>query len=128
MSEIDEERRARGLKMFNEVYGGIVPVPPPEKQGAFFLQTIDQLFAETWARPNMSIKERRLVALGAVAALGETEMFEIQIRAALKKGELTKAQVEDLVLFLPAYVSYPRTSKILMITQKIFAEMEGAGS
>jgi hypothetical protein len=54
-------------------------------------------------------------------------MFEIQIRAAIKKGELTKAQVEDLVLFLPAYISYPRTSKILMITQKIFAEMEAAG-
>jgi len=124
MSEIDKERRERGLKMFNEVYGGIVPVPPPDKQGAFFHQTIDQLFAETWSRPNMSIKERRLVALGAVAALGETEMFEIQIRAALKKGELTKAQVEDMVLFLPAYISYPRTSKILMITQKIFAEME----
>jgi len=128
MSEIDEERRARGLKMFNEVYGGIVPVPPPDKQGAFFHQTIDQLFAETWSRPNMSIKERRLVALGAVAALGETEMFEIQIRAAIKKGELNKAQVEDLVLFLPAYISYPRTSKILMITQKIFAEMEKEGA
>ena len=128
MSESDNERRERGLKMFNEVYGGIVPVPPPEKQGPFFLQTIDQLFAETWSRPNMSIRDRRLVALGAVAAMGETEMFEIQIRAALKKGELTKAQVEDMVVFLPAYISYPRTSKILMITQKIFAEMEQEGT
>jgi 4-carboxymuconolactone decarboxylase len=127
MSDSDNERRQRGLKMFEDVYGGVVPVPPPEHQGAFFLQTIDQLFSETWSRPNMSIRDRRLVALGAVAALGETEMFEIQIRAAIKKGELTKAQVEDLVLFLPAYVSYPRTSKILMITQKIFAEMEKAG-
>jgi 4-carboxymuconolactone decarboxylase len=126
MSDSDNERRQRGLKMFEEVYGGVVPVPPPDKQGAFFLQTIDQLFSEVWSRPNMSIRDRRLVALGAVAALGETEMFEIQIRAAIKKGELTKAQVEDLVLFLPAYVSYPRTSKILMITQKIFAEMEKA--
>ena len=127
MSDSDNERRQRGLKMFEEVYVGIVPVPPPDKQGAFFLQTIDQLFSEVWSRPNMSIRDRRLVALGAVAALGETEMFEIQIRAAIKKGELTKAQVEDLVLFLPAYISYPRTSKILMITQKIFAEMEQAG-
>jgi 4-carboxymuconolactone decarboxylase len=127
MSDAENERRQRGLKMFEEVYGGIVPVPPPDKQGAFFRQTIDQLFSETWSRPNMSIRDRRLVALGAVAAMGETEMFEIQIRAAIKKGELTKAQVEDLVLFLPAYISYPRTSKILMITQKIFAEMEQAG-
>jgi 4-carboxymuconolactone decarboxylase len=125
ISDVDAGRRERGLKMFNEVYGGIVPVPPADKQGPFFHQTIDQLFAETWSRPNMSIKERRLVTLGAVAALGETEMFEIQLRAAIKKGELTKAQIEDLVLFLPAYIGYPRTSKILMISQKIFAEMEG---
>jgi len=124
MSEIDEERRERGLKMFNEVYGGIVPVPPAEKQGPFFHQTIDQLFAETWTRPNLSVAQRRLVTLGAVAALGETEMFEIQLRAAIRKGELNKAQIEDLVLFLPAYIGYPRTSKILMISQKIFAEME----
>jgi 4-carboxymuconolactone decarboxylase len=124
MAENDSERRKLGLKMFEEVYGGVVPVPPEEYRGAFFWQTIDQLFSETWSRPNMSIRDRRLVALGAVAALGETDMFEIQIRAAIKKGELTKAQVEDLMLFLPAYISYPRTSKILAITQKIFAEME----
>ena len=125
MSDSDDERRARGLKMFNEVYGGIVPVPPEDKQGPFFHQTIDQLFAETWTRPNLSIAQRRLVTLGAVAALGETEMFEIQLRAAVKKGELDKAQIEDLVLFLPAYIGYPRTSKILAISYKIFAEMEG---
>ena len=127
MSETDTKRRERGLKMFEEVYGGVVPVPPPEHRGAFFWQTIDQLFSETWSRPNMSIRDRRLVALGAVAALGETEMFEIQLRAAIKKGELTKAQVEDLVLFLPAYISYPRTSRILMIMNKIFAEMKNGG-
>jgi len=124
MSDSDNERRERGLKMFNEVYGGVVPVPPAEHQGPFFHQTIDQLFSETWSRPNLSIAQRRLVTLGAVAALGETEMFEIQLRAAVKKGELTKPQIEDLVLFLPAYIGYPRTSKILAISYKIFAEME----
>ncbi len=124
MSEVDAKRRERGLQMFEEVYGGVVPVPAPEHQGAFFHQTIDQLFAETWARPALSIRDRRLVALGAVAALGEGDMFEIQIRAALKKGELTKEQFEDMVVFLPAYVGYPRTSRILMIMNKIFAEMK----
>ena len=124
MAEQDSARRKRGLAMFEEVYGGVVPVPPPDRQGPFFFQTIDQLFAETWSTPNMSIRDKRLVALGAVAAMGEIEMFEIQLRAALKKGELTKAQVEDMVMFLPAYVSYPRTSKILLMTQRLFAELE----
>jgi 4-carboxymuconolactone decarboxylase len=123
MAANDNERRELGLKMFEEVYGGVVPVPPPEFRGAFFNQTIDQLFAEGWSRPDMSIKDRRLITLGAVAALGEVDMFEIQMRAALKKGELTKKQVEEIVLFLPAYVGYPRTSKILLMTQRVFKEL-----
>jgi 4-carboxymuconolactone decarboxylase len=109
--------------MFDEVYGGIVPAPPPEHRTAFFNQTIDQLFSEVWSRTALSIRERRLITLGAVAALGEVDMFEIQLRAALKKGELTREQVEDIVLFLPAYVGYPRTSKILLMTQRVFAEL-----
>jgi 4-carboxymuconolactone decarboxylase len=124
MAEFDEERRALGLKMFEEVYGGTVPVPPPERRGAFFNQTIDQLFSEVWSKPALSIRDRRLVTLGAVAALGESEMFEIQLRAALTKGEFTRQQVEDLVLFLPAYVGYPRTSKILGIMYKVFESMK----
>ncbi len=119
----DNARRELGLKMFAEVYGGVVPVPPPEHQTAFFNQTIDQLFSEGWSRTEMSVKERRLITLGAVAALGEVDMFEIQMRAALKKGELTRAQVEDIVLFLPAYVGYPRTSKILLMSQRVFKEL-----
>ena len=126
MSQEDSERRKRGLRMFEEVYGGVVPVPPPEYQGAFFQQTIDQLFSEIWSRPNLAIRDKRLVALGAVAAMGETEMFEIQMRAAVVKDELTEAQVEELVLFLPAYISYPRTSKILAICHKIFSELRAS--
>ncbi len=124
MSDKDEERRALGLKMFEEVYGGVVPVPPPERRGAFFNQTIDQLFAEVWSKPALSIRDRRLVTLGAVAALGEGDMFEIQLRAALTKGEFTRQQVEDLVMFLPAYVGYPRTSKVLAIMYRVFEDMK----
>jgi 4-carboxymuconolactone decarboxylase len=124
MAKVDKERRERGLKMFDEVYGGIVPVPPEDKQTAFFQQTIDQLFAEVWSRDALSVRDKRLVALGAVAALGEGEMFEIQMRAAIKRKEFTREQIEDLVLFLPAYVSYPRTSKIVMMLPKLLAEME----
>ena len=119
----DNARRELGLKMFEEVYGGVVPVPPPEFRTGFFNQTIDQLFSEGWSRTEVSIKERRLITLGEVAALGEVDMFEIQMRAALKKGELTRAQVEDIVMFLPAYVGYPRTSKILLMTQRVFKEL-----
>ena len=66
------------------------------------------------------LKGRKVLISPSAVSYADLEDEECEV-------ELTKAQVEDLVLFLPAYVSYPRTSKLLMITQKIFAEMEKAG-
>ena len=76
MSEQDDERRARGMKMFDEVYGGIVPFPQPELHDDFLDRNVDQLFAEIWSRPTMSIRDRRLVVIGMIAAQGEADTFE----------------------------------------------------
>jgi 4-carboxymuconolactone decarboxylase len=120
----DDERRQRGLQYFDEVYGGVVPVPPENFRGDFFHNTIDQLFSEVWSRDVLSIRERRLVLIGAIAAQGEVETLEIQMRAALHKGELTVAQLREIVLFLPYYIGYPKTSRILMMSHRVIADHE----
>jgi 4-carboxymuconolactone decarboxylase len=119
----NDERRARGEEMFHEVYGGIVPLPPVNDD--FLRLLLDQLFAEVWSREALSIRDRRLILVGVLAALGEGETFEIQIRAALTRGELTREQVEEVLIFLPSYVGYPRASRLRAIVQRIFAETKG---
>ena len=99
--------RERGVEMFNKVYGGIVPLPE-DKDNAFVSHTLDHLFAEIWSRNVLSVKERRLLAIGAIAALGESATFEIQMKAALAKGELTKEQVKEILVFIVYYIGYPR--------------------
>lgn len=122
----DSERRTRGKKLFDEVYGGIVPYPAPDKQGDFLFNTIDQLFAEVWSRTTMSIRDRRLVLIGIIAAQAEVETLEIQLRAALHKGELTTEDVREIVVLLPYYIGYPRSSRILLMSQRLLAEIEKA--
>lgn len=120
----DSERRERGMTMFNEVYGGIVPFPPEELHDDFLFNTVDQLFSEVWSRPTMSIRDRRLFVMGMIAAQAEADTFEIQVRAALHKGELTPEEIHELAVILPYYVGYPRGSRMRAVTQKVLGELK----
>ena len=108
----EDDRRARGERMFREVYGDVVPLPPPEQRDDFLALMLDQLFAEVWTRGALQIRDRRLLIMGIIAALGEAELFALQGRAALANGELSQTQLEEIVIMLAQYVGYPRAAKI----------------
>ncbi len=117
----ESSRRERGLARFNEVYCGDVPAPP-EGAMPFFDLMLEQLFGEVWTREELSIRDRRLVTMGVIAALGEREPFAIQVRSALKNEELTPAQVREIVIHLAHYVGYPRVSGLVTAVEKIVRE------
>ena len=94
------------------------PIRTRSDRGDFLFNTIDHLFAEVWSRPGMSIRDRRLVLIGIIAAQAEVETLEIQLRAALHKGELTTDDVREIVVLLPYYIGYPRSSRILLMSQR----------
>ncbi len=117
----ESSRRERGLARFNEVYCGDVPAPP-EGAMPFFDLMLEQLFGEVWTREELSIRDRRLVTMGVIAALGEREPFAIQVRSALKNRELTPAQVREIVIHLAHYVGYPRVAGLVPEVEKIVRE------
>ena len=123
MSESD--RWKRGLEKFNEVYCGDLPAPPKGSM-AFFDAMIEQLFAEVWTRPELSQRDRRLITMGAIAALGERDVYGIQVRAAVKSGELTAASARETVMHLVHYVGYPRAAGLVGVVEKALAEVGDA--
>jgi 4-carboxymuconolactone decarboxylase len=119
----DSERRQRGLEVMKEVYAGDVAVPP---EGALDFADImlEQLFAEVWSREALSIRDRRMLLLGAIAALGEKDVFRIQARAALKNEELSPEQLREVVIHLVQYAGYPRVSGLVTVVEGEIAERE----
>jgi 4-carboxymuconolactone decarboxylase len=107
-----DNRRAHGKKVFEEVYGGVVPLPPNSDSIGFLQLLLDQSFAEVWSREALSIRDRRLIVMGVLAALGEDAPFVIQMKAALLKNELTAEQVKEIPVFLSHYVGFPRASRL----------------
>jgi 4-carboxymuconolactone decarboxylase len=118
------EHREKGVQMFNEVYCNDLPQPGAPGEDRFFDYMLDTVFGQLWADETLSIRDRRLLLLGAIAAQGEEMTFTIQTRSALKRGELDRKQLHEVVIFLTAYVGYPRGAKMRMAVQAMLAQMD----
>ncbi|MGA6205286.1 carboxymuconolactone decarboxylase family protein [Nocardia testacea] len=95
--------RERGLAKMAEVYGWEFKDGP----GDHFAVTADHLFAHIWSRPGLTLRDRRLLLLGALTAQGLFDVAGIQIGAALQNEELDETQLREIALFLCHYVGWP---------------------
>ncbi|HKY91216.1 MAG TPA: carboxymuconolactone decarboxylase family protein [Nevskiaceae bacterium] len=121
---MDEKRRQKGVELFGEVYcHALGPVPPPG-ESAFYDYMLETLFGTLWADETLSIRDRRLLLIGAIAAMGETNTLTIQMRSAFKRGELTAAQLDAIGLFMTQYVGYPRASQMLGVIAQVKSEAQ----
>jgi len=120
----DSDRRKKGQETIEQVYAGDVVVPPAGAS-AFADIMLEQLFAEVWTREVLSMRDRRLLLLGAIAALGEQMTFGIQAKAAIKNGELSAEQLREVLIFLVHYVGYPRAAGMIGVVEKA---IQDAGS
>ncbi|MFE7741143.1 carboxymuconolactone decarboxylase family protein [Nocardia sp. NPDC057455] len=114
--------RQRGLAKMAEVYG----TEFQEYPGSHFAVTADHLFADIWSRPGLTVRDRRLLLLGALAAQGAIDTAGIQIGAALRNGELTEDQLHEIAVFLCHYVGWPNGTKLDILISTIVAQQKKA--
>ncbi|WP_029113226.1 carboxymuconolactone decarboxylase family protein [Mycobacterium sp. URHB0044] len=110
-----DELRRKGLDKMNEVYGWEMPDMP----GDYFALTADHLFGTIWSRPGLSMREKRMMTLTCVTALGITDLAEIQVNAALHNGELTEEELKEMAIFLTHYLGFPLGSKLDGVVTKV---------
>jgi 4-carboxymuconolactone decarboxylase len=104
-----DETRRKGLEKMNEVYGWEMPNAEGD---AFFDLTVDHLFGSIWTRPGLSMRDKRIMTLTVVTALGNSDLAEIQANAALANGEITEAELKEMAIFLTHYLGFPLGSKL----------------
>ena len=103
----------RGAEMISEVYAGEV-VTMAEGTMAFNDVMMKSLFAEVWDRDVMSIRDRRLLIMGVIAANGATETWKIQAKAALTRGELSPDELRETLIMLAPYAGYPNVAPLIV--------------
>ncbi|MGV0634397.1 carboxymuconolactone decarboxylase family protein [Mycolicibacillus trivialis] len=113
---MDEVRRA-GLAKMNEVYGWEMPDMP----GDYFALTVDHLFANIWSREGLSMRDKRLITLSVVTALGQHDLADIQVNAALGNEEMTEDELREMALFITHYVGFPLGSGFNSVVERVIA-------
>jgi 4-carboxymuconolactone decarboxylase len=60
----------------------------------------------------LSMRDKRIMTLTAVTAVGNRDLAEIQINAALLNGELSETEVKEMAVFLTHYLGFPLGSAL----------------
>jgi 4-carboxymuconolactone decarboxylase len=113
--------RSQGQAKFDEVYGSELAPLPPAGASPFIDYMPETLFGVLWSDPALSIAERRLLIIGVLAAQGEESTLALQLRSALRRGELKPPQLQALATFLTQYVGYPRGARLLKVCNEVAA-------
>jgi 4-carboxymuconolactone decarboxylase len=100
----------------------------PDMPGEYFALTADHLFGRIWTRPGLSMRDKRLMTLTVVTAVGEKDLAEIQVNAALHNGELTEDELREMAIFITHYVGFPRGSGLNAVVEKVIAKRNKAAA
>lgn len=120
--QTERERIRRGAEVYEQVYGGVLPAVPPG-----VLEFTDvmyaHLFAGQWSRPGLRYRDRRLLTLAVIAAVGDADTWAIHLEAALRNEELSEDEAREIVIHLAPYVGYPRVSPMAARTEVVIAKL-----
>jgi 4-carboxymuconolactone decarboxylase len=83
-----------------------IEVPPD--LGRFSDMTVDHLFGEVWSDEKLSIRDRRLVVLGVLGALGDGDNLAVHMTQALVRGDLSREELDEVVIQITHYAGWPR--------------------
>ncbi|GAA4957390.1 hypothetical protein GCM10023205_19640 [Yinghuangia aomiensis] len=119
-----ETVRERGLRRMSEVYN--LPMDLSGATSPYVDVTIEHLFGDIWSRPALDTRERRLLTIGVIAALGKDDLMELQLSSALARGELTPEQLRETIVHLAHYAGWPLTAGLGGIVERLIRKHEAA--
>jgi 4-carboxymuconolactone decarboxylase len=100
----DSARRARGIAAYEQVHGGTPPTPSTAFQGR---ARLDYLYGEIWSRQRyLTRRDRRIISICSAASDTIDEEVTEHLRAALTLGDMTRPELEELVVHFAVYLGW----------------------
>jgi 4-carboxymuconolactone decarboxylase len=76
-----------------------------------------------WTDPTISLRERSILNLGMLAALGKMDEFETHFRGAMRNG-LTREELRSVLIQISVYCGIPVGVDCFRSARKVLAEMK----
>ncbi|RUW30722.1 4-carboxymuconolactone decarboxylase [Mesorhizobium sp. M1E.F.Ca.ET.041.01.1.1] len=122
-------RYRTGLAVRRSVLGD-AHVDRTENAATDFDRPFQQLITEAawgtvWARPGLSKRERSIVTLALLAALGHDEEVAMHVRATANTGA-SRDDIREAFLHVAIYAGVPAANRAFKIAKEVFAQMDDA--
>ncbi len=95
---------AARAKAVNDEFGAVAP--------KFAQLTNNVVFDDLWRRSDLSLRDRSLVTIAALAAMGDDDQLDFYLRRGLESG-LSRAQITEALTHLGFYAGWPKATKAL---------------
>lgn len=123
----DEELLARGKAVQAQLWPQVASGPTGAFPAAmlapdFYRYVAASAFGQIWSRPGLAIRDRSLVTVSQLAALGRTDELRAHLVGALNVG-LTKEELVEALMQTAVYAGVPAANDAL----KVAAEVLGTG-
>jgi 4-carboxymuconolactone decarboxylase len=83
--------------------------------------TDDVLFGDVWERPELSKRDRSIVTVSALIALGRSQQLPFHLKRALDNG-VTQAELVEIITHLAFYSGWPTAMSAVHTAKEVFAE------
>jgi 4-carboxymuconolactone decarboxylase len=97
-----------GDESYREIFG----VEPTSAHTPLARAQQDFVVGRVWARPGLSMRDRRLVSLAAVASTNAVASIDAHVFAALQSGDFTLQELHEFVLHFAVYCGWPKASQL----------------
>ena len=84
-------------------------------------------WGRVWSRPDLTLRDRSLITIALLAALGHDEEVEMHLRATSRTGA-SKQDVVETLLHVAIYAGVPAANRAFRIAKKVFAELESTSA
>ncbi|KAA1179912.1 4-carboxymuconolactone decarboxylase [Rhizobium tropici] len=80
-------------------------------------------WGHVWSRPTLSLRERSIVTIALLAALGQDDEVAMHVRATRNTGA-TRDDVCEALLHVAIYAGVPAANHAIKIAKQVFEQMD----
>jgi len=79
-------------------------------------------WGEIWSRPGLARRERSMITLALLTALGSDELA-LHVRGAVRNG-LTREEIAEVLLHSAVYAGVPAANRAFAVAQRVLDELD----
>jgi alkylhydroperoxidase/carboxymuconolactone decarboxylase family protein YurZ len=121
-----EERRAAGREIQGQLWpatrsGATGQFPAAKLAPDFFDHVQQSAFGDIWTRPGLPVRDRSLITVAVLAALGQTEELRAHLAGARNVG-IDRDELVEVLMHISIYAGVPATNAALRVAADVLGE------